>query len=75
MSAPDLLRRAFDWLATRLAPRDPNAFACGECERWERCGLAPSEQCVTRAAELARRNGPPSAHAAPVHWWGNLGAG
>ena len=27
-------------------------FACGDCDRWERCGLKPSEKCVVRAAQI-----------------------
>lgn len=27
-------------------------FTCGDCERWERCGLRPNENCVARAAQI-----------------------
>lgn len=33
--------------------REPE-FTCGDCERWERCGLLPSDDCVVRAAQLER---------------------
>lgn len=29
-------------------------FTCGDCERWERCGLAPSEDCIVKAAQIER---------------------
>jgi len=29
-------------------------FTCSDCERWERCGLPPSDTCVVRAAQLER---------------------
>jgi hypothetical protein len=75
MRAFDVLRSTFDRLAVRLTAGRGNAFACGECERWERCGLAPSEQCIARAAQLAHRNEQAQRRTAPAHWWGNLGAG
>ena len=29
-------------------------FVCGECDRWERCGLKPSENCPFRDEQIAR---------------------
>jgi hypothetical protein len=29
-------------------------FVCGDCEEWQRCGLPPNENCVVRAAQIAR---------------------
>lgn len=34
--------------------RARNEFTCGDCERWERCGLSPHETCVIKLAQLAR---------------------
>jgi hypothetical protein len=34
--------------------RRQDEFTCGDCERSDRCGLPPSEDCVIRAAQLAR---------------------
>ena len=34
--------------------RQASEFTCGDCERWASCGLPPSENCVIRAAQLAR---------------------
>lgn len=39
--------------ATAVLRRQPD-FVCGDCERWARCGLASSEDCVIRAAQIAR---------------------
>jgi hypothetical protein len=33
--------------------RQPD-FVCGDCERWARCGLAASDDCVVKAAQIAR---------------------
>ena len=34
--------------------RRQDEFTCGDCERSESCGLPPSEDCVIRAAQIAR---------------------
>jgi hypothetical protein len=28
-------------------------FTCGDCDRWARCGMAPSEDCIYRAAQMS----------------------
>jgi hypothetical protein len=38
-------------LLTRLGGGEE--FACGDCERWEQCGLPPNEDCIFKAAQLA----------------------
>lgn len=48
-----------DGLFTRIGAvlamlRRQNEFTCGDCERRESCGLPPSEDCVIRAAQIAR---------------------
>jgi hypothetical protein len=40
--------------------RRKSAAVCGECERWERCGLPPSRNCIVMAAQLARDGGRPA---------------
>lgn len=42
-------------LAGRLAGlgRRPD-FVCADCERWARCGLPASDDCIIRAAQIAR---------------------
>ena len=39
---------------TVAALRRRPEFACGDCERSERCGLPPSDRCIVKAAQIAR---------------------
>lgn len=49
------MRQIFTTLAKRIAgPRRELGFVCGECERWRRCGLAPSDNCVVMLEQIAR---------------------
>ena len=58
MRTLDGIRKIFTKLASLIAtPRPGSDFVCGECERWERCGLPPSDQCIVRAAQIARNGG------------------
>jgi hypothetical protein len=49
------IHRVIAKLAGRLAglARRPD-FDCGDCERRARCGLPASDDCVVRAAQIAR---------------------
>jgi hypothetical protein len=42
-------------LTSYLAPiwREP-PFTCADCERWQRCGLPPSETCMIKLEQLSR---------------------
>lgn len=40
-------------------PRRSQEFTCGDCLKSQSCGLPPSDQCVTRAAQLAEARKPP----------------
>ena len=71
MRVLESVRAAWSKLGLPLG-RQPDQLSCGECERWERCGLPPSDQCITRAAQIARRDEEPDR---PPRWWGSLGAG
>lgn len=42
--------RFANWLAW-LTKRDE--FTCGDCERWERCGLVSSDRCIIKAGQIA----------------------
>jgi hypothetical protein len=43
--------------ASRMAmARARREFSCGDCDRWERCGLSPTDTCIIRAAQLGRRD-------------------
>ncbi len=55
MRAMDIVRGTVKKVADHLAAmRSREEFTCGDCERWERCGLSPTDTCVIRAAQLAR---------------------
>jgi hypothetical protein len=59
MRARNVVREVFTRLAGLTAMhRRSSAFVCGDCERWQRCGLPPSDRCIVKAAELARGERP-----------------
>ena len=37
-----------------LNPEEVSQFNCGDCERWERCGLPPDEPCIIKSEQLER---------------------
>jgi hypothetical protein len=49
---PKLLTRLTTLIATWRQRPD---FVCGDCERWERCGLPPSDKCIAKAEQIARK--------------------
>ena len=47
--------RALITLVKKIAgPRQSSGFACAECERWRRCGLPPSNNCIVMLEQIAR---------------------
>lgn len=47
-------------IAGRLATsRRVSDFTCGECERNQKCGLPPHDDCVYRLMQIAARDGAP----------------
>jgi hypothetical protein len=51
--------RAIDFVQTGLAKiavffRRESTFVCGQCERWQRCGLPPSSRCITKLEQIER---------------------
>ena len=46
-----ILRRISERSAAR---RRLAAFTCADCDRWERCNLPPSANCVPRQEQIAR---------------------
>jgi hypothetical protein len=47
--------RALIALVKKIAgPRRSSGFACAECERWRRCGLPPSNNCIVMLEQIAR---------------------
>ena len=58
MRALVAIRGIFIKLADHVAAlRRLSRFKCGDCERWEQCGQAPSEFCVVRLAQIDRYGG------------------
>ena len=55
MRALDGIRTMFKAIADRIAAvRRGSEFTCGDCDRSERCGLAPDGKCVVKAEQIAR---------------------
>ena len=55
MSAATGIRDFLNKLASTLAsPQRPADFVCADCERWARCGMPSSDNCIYRAEEIAR---------------------
>jgi hypothetical protein len=51
----DPIERVFGGLWRLVAhTRERSDFVCGDCERVHRCGLPPSDNCIVRAAQIAR---------------------
>jgi hypothetical protein len=76
MRAIQSLKAAFRAIADRIAAaRSSPDFYCGQCERWERCGLPPSENCIVKLAQIARDGEASTSRSA--NWWrirANLGS-
>jgi hypothetical protein len=68
MRALDVVQGIFTKLASIVTVRGRSDFACGECERWERCGLPPSDKCIVMAVQIAR-NGGRSSKWTILHQW------
>jgi hypothetical protein len=61
MRVLDTVKAVAASLAAGIAQRRRRSDAvCGECERWKRCGLPPSRNCIVMAAQLARDGGRPA---------------
>ena len=55
MKLPDPLQAMLSAIAGRFAAsRRASEFTCGDCERNERCGLPPHDDCPVKAAQIAR---------------------
>jgi len=50
-----LVRDLVNKLASTLRSlRQPAEFVCGDCERWARCGMPSSDNCIFKAEQIAR---------------------
>jgi len=55
MGAAPLVRDLVNKLASTLRSlRQPAEFVCGDCERWARCGMPSSDNCIFKAEQIAR---------------------
>jgi hypothetical protein len=69
MRALGAIRTNVSKLASLIATtRQGSGFVCGEGERWQRCGLLPSDKCILRAARIAS-NGGRSSKRTILHQW------
>lgn len=42
--------------ARHLTETRQREFTCSDCERYDRCGLAPDDACVIRLTQMARNS-------------------
>ena len=65
------LKAVIHRIVSRIAgARRKSALYCGQCERWERCGLPPHRDCVPMLAQVEQDGG-----RAKIAWWrASLGA-
>jgi hypothetical protein len=59
MRALEALSGLLEKLKSTVVSPAADKFTCGDCERWERCGMKPSDQCITRAAQIEAESGRP----------------
>ena len=73
MRAVDSLKVATNAIGRWLEDaRSRPEFYCGQCERWERCGLPPNRNCITMLAQIERNGGESNRRIA--RWDASLGA-
>jgi len=54
MRATTVIQKILSELASKLASSKPIDFVCADCERWARCGLPTSDNCLFKAEQIAR---------------------
>lgn len=54
MGAANSIQSLLAKFARLFVRRQDLDFACGDCERSDRCGLTPSRTCIIREAQIAR---------------------
>jgi hypothetical protein len=57
MRALDVVQGTLAKLAALIIRPKGSEFVCGECERWQRCGLPPDRRCTVMAQQIARNGG------------------
>ncbi len=70
MAAFDTIRRvALKIFGAIVGPDKQDQFVCADCERWESCGLKPSDTCLIKVEQLRRREQSRWLRNAPVQRW------
>jgi hypothetical protein len=55
MRVANIVRGFVKELASTLASLPQSTdFVCGDCERWARCGMPSSDNCIYKAEQVAR---------------------
>jgi len=58
MRASDLFQTIIANIRNRAAALNRfSRFTCGDCERNKQCGLAPHDDCIVKAMQIARDEG------------------
>ena len=66
----DLIRRLSLKLLEGLAgSANRGEFVCADCERWEACGLKPSDTCLAKVEQLRRYEQSRWLRHAPAQRW------
>jgi hypothetical protein len=54
MNPVNVIRKILGEFASKLSSSKPVDFVCADCERWDRCGMPSSDDCVFKAEQIAR---------------------
>jgi len=54
--------------AARLLAPPRREFRCGDCARWQRCGLPPDPKCAEREARISQYEELPSTRFLPAEF-------
>jgi hypothetical protein len=70
MAAFDAIRR-ISWkiLESLAGGGKQDQFVCADCERWESCGLQPSDTCLIKVEQIRRYEQSRWLRNPPVHRW------
>jgi hypothetical protein len=70
MAVFDAVRRISRKILESLeGPGNRREFVCADCERWESCGLKPSDTCLIKVEQLRRREQSRWLRNAPPQRW------
>ncbi len=70
MAVFDTIRRiALNIFGAIAGPGKQDQFVCADCERWESCGLQPSDTCLVKVEQLRRYEQSRWLREAPTRRW------